>query len=82
MVGQELHGNSWMHKKGGIMDITKFGITELKAMAYDEQVKVEVARNNLLVLAQEIQKRMTPPVGTPPVMKEVKKDKKDESKTV
>ena len=58
------------------MDISGLSVTELKALAYDEQVKMELARNNLIVLAQEIQKRQTPPipVGTPSKIKEGKKD--------
>lgn len=61
------------------MDITKLGIMELKSLAYDEQVKLELARNNLLILAQEIQKRQTLPT-IPEIPKEM--EKKDEPKTV
>lgn len=39
------------------VDITKLSVTELKAYAYDEVAKVEVAQNNLRVLNAEIAKR-------------------------
>ena len=39
------------------MDISKMDIKELKATAYDEGMKMEVSRQNLMILNQEIQKR-------------------------
>jgi len=52
-------------------------VNNLKAMAYDEGVKIEIARNNLQVLNQEIanrQKQVAPkPATVEPAKKEEKK---------
>ena len=39
------------------MDITKLTITELKAMVYDELIKLENCQNNIKTLNEEIKKR-------------------------
>lgn len=39
------------------MNIKEMNIQELKAMAYDETVKLEIAKQNLAVLNQEISSR-------------------------
>ena len=39
------------------MDITKLDIKELKALAYDELLRLELAKNNLAILNQEINSR-------------------------
>jgi len=44
-------------------------VKELKALAYDEGVKIEMARQNLMILNQEIQKRMAEPI--PPIKLDV-----------
>jgi len=44
--------------EGEKMDVKKMDIKELKALAYDEGVKIEVAKQNLIFLNQEISKKM------------------------
>jgi len=39
------------------MDLTKMDITQLKALVYDENVKIEIAKRNIQVLIQEITKK-------------------------
>ena len=39
------------------VNISQLSINELKALAYDELVKINVANNNLRVLNQELSKR-------------------------
>lgn len=39
------------------VNISQLSINELKALAYDELLKVNVANNNLRVLNQELSKR-------------------------
>lgn len=39
------------------MDITKLDIKTLKALAYDEYVKVEIATNNLKLINEELKKK-------------------------
>ena len=39
------------------MDLQKLSLNELKVMFYDEQVKLEVAQNNMRVISQEIANR-------------------------
>jgi hypothetical protein len=38
------------------MDITKLSVVELKALAYDELVKVEQSQKNLVLINQQITK--------------------------
>ena len=38
------------------MDITKMSIEELKAMAFDEMQKIQIAQNNLQLLQEQIAK--------------------------
>lgn len=40
------------------IDITKLTVVELKALAYEEMLKIEGAQRNLQVLQQEINKRL------------------------
>lgn len=40
------------------MNISEMDLKELKALAYDEGMKIEIARQNLMLLNQEIQKRI------------------------
>ncbi len=40
------------------MDIKKISVTELKAIAYDEGVKLEQARQNLQIINNEIIERI------------------------
>lgn len=48
------------------MDISKMSIVELKALAFDELVKIEMANKNLQTLNQTIaQKQKEPPVELP-----------------
>ena len=49
-----------------MLDITKFSVTELKAMVYDEMVLAEQASNNIKVLNAELQKRQSKPVPEAP----------------
>lgn len=42
--------------------IKDFSVVELKALAYDEIVKVEQAQNNIKVINQELIARSQPPV--------------------
>ena len=42
------------------MDITKLNVTELKALAFDEISKLNVAQNNLNIINAELQKREVP----------------------
>ena len=39
------------------MDIKKLDVKELKALAYDELLRLEQAKNNLAILNQEINSR-------------------------
>lgn len=39
-------------------DIKSFSLTELKALAYDEMLKIEISRQNLVVINNEIQIRV------------------------
>lgn len=39
------------------MDITKLSETELKALAYDELKKMNLAQNNIALIEQELQRR-------------------------
>jgi hypothetical protein len=41
------------------MDITKSTVVELKALAFDELVKIETAQKNVQMLNQELAKRET-----------------------
>lgn len=41
------------------MDITTKTVAELKAIAYDEFLKLETAQNNLRIINAEIAKRLT-----------------------
>jgi hypothetical protein len=43
------------------MNIENMKLEELKAIAFDEIRKVEIANNNLKILSQEIQKRESEP---------------------
>lgn len=52
------------------LDITKLSETELKALCWDESLKIENARGNINLIQQEIQKRTMLP------------DAKQETKTV
>ena len=58
------------------MDITKLTVVELKALAYDELAKMEVAQNNLKTINQELAKRSQPAVEEKPV-EEVKEEVKE-----
>ena len=44
------------------MDLTKQTDTELKALAYDELTKVQVAQNNVNIINQELARRNEEPV--------------------
>jgi len=57
------------------MDITKLSIEALKAMAYDEFVRVQVSQKNLEIINTEISKRQTEVSETEPV-----EPKKEETK--
>jgi hypothetical protein len=59
------------------MDLTKLSLIELKALAFDEKVKVERANNNILIILQEIEKRLQPMVQP-----SVRQEKTDEPKAV
>lgn len=39
------------------LDITKLTIGELKALAWDERIKLDIAQTNLRTLASEIDKK-------------------------
>jgi len=39
------------------MDLTKLSETELKALAYDELVRMETIKSNILIINQELGKR-------------------------
>ena len=39
------------------VNLSQFNINELKAYAYDELIKINVANNNLRILNQELAKR-------------------------
>jgi hypothetical protein len=55
-----------------MIDITKLDIKDLKAFAYDEGVKLEIAKQNLNILNQEIQKRISRELKENPVLQEEK----------
>lgn len=38
------------------MDITKLTTEQLKALAYDEMVKIQIAQNNLQLIQQQMDK--------------------------
>jgi len=57
------------------MDITKLTVVELKALAYDELAKMEVAQNNLKTINQELAKRSQPAVEEKPVEEKVEEVK-------
>lgn len=38
-------------------NVSELNVLELKALVYDELVKVEVSQNNIKILNQELQKR-------------------------
>lgn len=57
--------------------IKDFSIVELKALAYDEIVKMEQAQNNIKVINQELVARSQPPVEK--VEAEVIKDEKTDN---
>lgn len=44
------------------MDITKLSITEIKALAFDELVKLETAQANIKVCSEELKKRNQPEI--------------------
>jgi hypothetical protein len=46
------------------MDITKASEVELKALAYDEVVKLEQSQTNLRIINQELAKRRNQPIDT------------------
>lgn len=46
-------------KTGYSMDITKLDTQELKALAYDEILKIERAQVNLKLINEEINKKLT-----------------------
>lgn len=48
-------------------DITKMSVTELKALAYDELGKMEVAQKNLQIINVEIAKKMESKSESPAV---------------
>jgi hypothetical protein len=55
------------------MDISKLSVEALKAMAYDEFVRVQVSQKNLEIINAEISKRQSEVPETTP--ETVKKDK-------
>lgn len=57
------------------MDISKLSIESLKAMAYDEFVRVQVSQKNLEIINAEISKRQAEVSETEPV-----EPKKEETK--
>lgn len=40
------------------MEITKMTVTDLKALAYDELIKIETAQNNLRLINEQIAKKL------------------------
>ena len=42
--------------------LSKFSVTELKALVYDELAKSEQAQANIRILNQELRNRLQPPV--------------------
>jgi len=49
------------------MDIKKLSVTELKAMGFDFQNQIDIARQNLSVILTEIEARkVAPPVEVKP----------------
>jgi hypothetical protein len=47
-----------MEQQNTQVDISKLTIEQLKALAYDEIIKLENAKNNLAILQNEINKRV------------------------
>ncbi len=47
------------------MDITKSTIIELKALAYDELLKIEIAQKNLSAIGTELKNRSTQETSIP-----------------
>ena len=43
--------------------LSKFSVTELKALVYDELAKSEQAQANIRILNQELRNRLQPPQG-------------------
>jgi len=53
------------------LNLSQFNINELKAYAYDELIKINVANNNLRILNQELAKRQQQgAAGAEPVVAE------------
>ena len=53
------------------VNLSQFNINELKAYAYDELIKINVANNNLRILNQELAKRQQQgAAGAEPVVAE------------
>lgn len=48
-------------------NISNIGTTELKALAYDQMIQIELAQNNLRVINQELSRRTQQQVGPPVV---------------
>jgi len=43
--------------------LSKFSVTEIKALVYDELAKAEQAQANIRILNQELRTRLQPPVS-------------------
>lgn len=43
--------------------LSKFSVTEIKALVYDELAKAEQAQANIRILNQELRTRLQPPVA-------------------
>ena len=43
--------------------LSKFSVTEIKALVYDELAKSEQAQSNIRILNQELRARLQPPVA-------------------
>jgi len=58
------------------MDLTKLSETELKALAYDELVRMETIKSNILIINQELGKRSGLTTNEEKEAKETKEESK------